>query len=126
MLFRTLCFEYKIVSVEYFLDRLELYEAKDIAKNLIYCDKDYKEFTRYQLYVAIQSNSKKKIDLKEVAKLPWDNKWLDHTEFKYDEKEQKKLNEAANNIADMLNNNKLQFEEANLMKNDKKSAPKID
>lgn len=103
-----------------------MYEAKDITKNLIYCDKDYKEFTRYQLYVAIQSNSKKKIDLKEVCKLPWDNRWIDHTEFKYDEKQKEEYDKKAESIADMLNSGNIKFEEANLMKNDKKSAPKID
>lgn len=83
---------------------------------MIYCDKDYKEYTRYQLYVAIQSNSKKKIDMHDVCKLPWDNRFLNKSEFKYDRKEEKISEEKASTFEDMLNNGTISFTNSDLMK----------
>lgn len=97
------------------MDRMQMYEARDIAKNVIYVDKNQRELDRYKLYVAIQSNSKNKIDLKDVIELPWDNKWINKTEFTYNEKEDEEYGNRANMFADMLNNGKLNFEEINLM-----------
>lgn len=92
-----------------------MYEAKDIAKNVLYVDKNDRELIRYQLYVAIQSNSKNKIDLKDVMSLPWDDNWLNKTEFEYDEKEDKQLNQQAQAFADMLNKGNMEFGKAKLM-----------
>lgn len=93
-----------------------MFEAREIAKNVLYVDKNQREIWRYQLYVAIQSNSKKKYKVEDVFSLPWDNKWLDKTEFKYNEEEEKKHNEMAQSMADLLNNGGINFESTDLMK----------
>lgn len=97
------------------MDHMTMYEAKDIAKNVLYVDKNQRELDRYKLFVAIQSNSKNKIDLKSIMELPWDNAFLNKTEFKYDEKEEEMLNDKAQAIEDMLNNGLISFEKTNLL-----------
>ena len=97
------------------MDKMQMYEARDIAKNVIYVDKNQRELDRYKLYVAIQSNSKNKIDLKDVFELPWDNKWLNKTEFTYNEKEDEEYQKKADAFADMLTNGTLKFEDTNIL-----------
>lgn len=121
-MFRTLCFEYRVVSVPYFLDEMTQYEARDIVKNIAYVDKNDRELARYQLYVAIQSNSKHQIELESVMKLPWDNPFLNKTEFNYNEQEKNKLDEKSSMIEKMLNEGTLNFKPTNLMES---KTPKI-
>lgn len=96
------------------MDRMQIYEAKDIVNHILYVDKNEREMDRYKLFVAIQSNSKRKIELTDVCKLPWDDRWLNKSAFEYNEKEDKEYGEKADNIADMLNSGKLNFESINL------------
>ena len=72
-LFRVICFEYRIVTVEYFMDVMQYSEVVDIIKNIRWLDKNEKEIDHYKLYVTVQANSKKKVKLEEVMKLPWDD-----------------------------------------------------
>ena len=92
------------------MDSLKLYEASDIVKNLEYVDRNDRELKRYQLYVAIQSNSKNKIALQDVLSLPWD-KMNDEPEEMNDEKidEMKAKGDA---MLALLNSGKLQKSEA--------------
>lgn len=101
-----------------------MYEARDIAKNVLYVDRNDRELMRYQLYVAIQSNSKKKYKPQEILELPWDDRWLDKTEFEYNEEDDKRTQEQADAIANLLNNGMIDFESTNLVK--EQSKPKID
>lgn len=114
-----------MISVEYFMDEMTMYEARDISKNVLYVDRNARELDRYKLYVAIQSNSKKKYKPQEILELPWDNRWLDKTEFEYSEEDDKRTQEQADSIADLLNNGMIDFDSTNLMK-ETQSKPKID
>lgn len=105
-----------MVSVEYFLDSLQLYEARDIAKNIVYVDRTSRELQRYQLYVSVQSHSKNKLTPKEILELPWDDNFLDQKEFTYSTEEEEKTVKMAQSFEDMLNAGALTFEETNLMK----------
>lgn len=98
------------------MDKMTLYEARDISKNILYVDRNQREIERYQLYVAIQSHSKNKLSLKEVLELPWDNNFLVQKEFTYSEEEEKRTTEQAKSFEDLLNNGSINFESANLMK----------
>lgn len=98
------------------MDKMTLYEARDISKNILYVDRNQREIERYQLYVAIQSHSKNKLSLKEVLELPWDNNFLDQKEFTYSEEDEKRTTEQAKSFEDLLNNGSINFESANLMK----------
>ena len=108
------------------MDYMTMYEARDIAKNVLYVDKNDRELTRYQLYVAVQSNSKRQFTPEEILSLPWDDKWLDQKEFTYNEEEEKRTQKAADAFADMLNNGMIDFQRADMMKNEQKSTKKID
>lgn len=83
---------------------------------MFYVDRNQREIDRYKLYVSIQSHSKNKLTLKDVLSLPWDNNFLDQSEFTYSEEDEKKTSEMGNMFADMLNSGKLNFESTNLMK----------
>lgn len=107
-LFRVLCFEHRVVSVDYFLDKLTQWEAADIAQNIQFVDINQRELDRYKLYVLIQSNSKKKISINDVMSLPWDTKPKE-----YDEEEDKKLDEYDNSILEMLNSGRLILDKRN-------------
>lgn len=76
-MFRVLCFEYKIVSVPYFMDELEEYEIKDILENLLYTDKNGWEQTRLNVYATAQTHSKKKIAPTDVLEFPWEKENVD-------------------------------------------------
>lgn len=99
------------------------YEVAECLCNLDYTDKIYKTMERYQLYVMVQANSKRKVQLKDIMELPWDNAFLDKTEFEYDEKVEESLNKQANTLANMMSEGKLKFTDSgNLMK----ETPKIE
>ena len=105
-MFRTLCFEYRLIDIKYFLDELQQWEAAELIQNIEYVDRNERELIRYQLYAAIQPNIKKRISLKDVFSLPWDKKHHDE----YDEEMDKRLEEEAKSFADLLNSGKIKIE----------------
>lgn len=109
VLFRTICIEYKLASIEYFLDYMEEYEAMDCISMLEYADRTTKELTRYQLLVSINSMSKRKWEPSEIMKLPWDDRWHDKIENGYKEDEAKYLEEQSSDMEDMLNSGMFGF-----------------
>lgn len=110
-----LCFEYRIVTVEYFLDKMPEYEAFECIKYLDFVDKVDREMERYQIWVAIQTNSKKQLSMKDILSLPWDNDFINETEFTYNEEEEAKLNENAKEWENILTNNRVKFESTNML-----------
>ena len=50
-MFQVLVIEYKLVSVEYFMDKLQDWEVYDIYNMLQYADSPQWEQTRYLMYV---------------------------------------------------------------------------
>lgn len=115
VLFRTICIEYKLASIQYFLDEMPEYEALECIGMLEYTDRTKKELTRYQLLVSINSMSKQKFEPSEIMKLPWDEKYHDKLENAYNEQEEKYLDNESSSIEDMLNSGKFVFEESRLM-----------
>ena len=115
-MFRTICIEFKLASVPYFLDEMREYEASSIIKYLEFADRTNKELVRYQLLVAINSVSKHKVEVKDIMKLPWDDKYLDKLENAYNEDEAKYLETQSEEYENILNNKLYQFEEVDMMK----------
>lgn len=76
--FRLLCFEYKVISSEYFRDRLLLTEFFDILDNIQFCDRSLWEAQRINSFITCQVNSRKKLKLQDIYKLPFDE--TDETE----------------------------------------------
>lgn len=83
-LLKVFCFQYKIVSVQYFLDELQPYEINTYIENIKYLDTNNWEQTRLLMYVIAQVNSKKQLDVKDILKFAWDNTKLE-TEIKTDD-----------------------------------------
>lgn len=88
-----MCFDYKVVSVEYFLDRLEGWETNDIIANIKYTDRVTKELSRYAIYAIAQTGSTKKLSIEDdIMKLPWDDEFKNKG-TKVSDEEAKKMQE---------------------------------
>lgn len=83
--FRLLCFEYKVINSEYFHDRLLLTEFFDILDNIQYCDRSLWEALRINSFLAVQMNSKKKLNLTDIYRLPFDEDDADKAQLMKDD-----------------------------------------
>ena len=92
--FRLLCFEYKVISSEYFHDRLLLTELFDILDNIQYCDRSLWEALRINSFLAVQMNSKKKLKLTDIYRLPFDENETDEQLSKDDFEQMQKQSKA--------------------------------
>lgn len=73
-----ICFDYRICTIGYFLDEMSLSEVNMIIQNVRWLDRNDKEMDRYKLFVSVQANSKKKVDIEELLPLPWDEEMKNH------------------------------------------------
>lgn len=90
------------------MDELRQWEATEILRNLEYVDKTERDLMRAQLYVAAQSNSKKKLDpAKDVYPLPWDKRESE----KFNEQKDQALTKESKRMEDLLNNGLLNKED---------------
>ena len=71
-LFKLLCFQYKVVSVEYFMDSLQEYEIEPIVQNIPFIEKGDWERTRFLAYCNIQKSSSKRISPQDLIAFPWE------------------------------------------------------
>lgn len=72
-LFRLLCFEYKVVSVEHFLDEMDRDECIWILKNLAYTDRNLWEATRMKVFSTASMFSKQRVKMTDIIKFPWED-----------------------------------------------------
>ena len=94
-------FDYRICSIDYFMDEMQEYEINTIIQNIPYLDRNEKELDRYKLYVSVQANSKKKIKLEEIMSLPWDKEGK-NTGTTISEEEQQQLRARAAELSNMI------------------------
>ena len=71
-MFRLFCFEFKVTSIEYFMDTLQEYEVQDIISNLEYYERPEWERTRFQTYCNIQKSSSKRLSPQDLITFPWE------------------------------------------------------
>lgn len=69
---KLLCFEFRVVSVEYFLDVMQEYEVKAYLEYIPYLDRNSWEQCRYEIYSKVQMNSSKQINAQDLIRFPWD------------------------------------------------------
>lgn len=86
--FRLICFEYKVCSVPYFLDEMLLSELSDILDNIQYADRSLWESNRINSFITCQVNSKKKLKLTDIYRLPFDEDDADKEQLSKDDFEQ--------------------------------------
>lgn len=83
------------------MDEMQEWEAQSIITNLRYVDRNDREMRRMELFVNIQSNSKNKLKMEDILKLPWDDE-NKNTGTKITEEQQKELRERAAKIANHI------------------------
>lgn len=83
-MFRLLVFEFRIVSLDYFLSNMTMYELYNTIENLNFVDRNERELLRYSICATYNSNPflKKRVKLEDVMELPWDKKTLDVNAWK--------------------------------------------
>ena len=77
---KVLVVQYKLVSLEYFMDKLEPYELYSLYDMLDYTDANMKEMSRLIMYIDAQCHSAKKLKPQDIFSLPWDKDTGDETE----------------------------------------------
>ncbi len=74
-LYRLLVVQYRMVSHDYFMHTMELWEAGLTISNLQYADTNSWEQTRALMTMLANMFSKKKLSAEEIMKLPWDHRY---------------------------------------------------
>lgn len=96
------------------MDEMQQYELNSIIQNIPYLDRNEKEINRYKLFVSVQSNSKKKINIEELLPLVWD-KENKNTGTKISEEEAQRLRDRAKQLENRIQNMKFETVEMNEM-----------
>lgn len=119
-MFRVLCFEHRIVTIEYFMDEMELYEVNTIIKDLKYIDRTSRELSRYEIYAIAQSNSSKKLKMTDILQLPWDEEGK-NTGTAVTEEQAKEMRDRMKRLEKQIQNTQLvEIGNGELMKNTRK------
>lgn len=71
-LFNLFCFQFRIVSVEYFMDVMPIWEINDIIDNIPYLDRNLWEASRVNAWVGINTMSREKVSMSDVMSFRWE------------------------------------------------------
>ena len=71
--------QFKLVSLEYFMDELQSWEVNELLECLKYANQASWEQTRWLMYVVAQVNSRKQLKLQDILHFPWDDEKMDTT-----------------------------------------------
>lgn len=71
-MFKLVCVQSNIVSVEYFMDKMKPYELQLICESLHLRTKENWEQSRLVAYLIAQTNSKKRLKPTDILKFPWE------------------------------------------------------
>lgn len=70
---QLIVFQYKLCSYEYIMNDMQMYELDYLLSSINYSYREEYEIMRFQSYVTAQTQSTKKIDMKDIVKFSWDN-----------------------------------------------------
>lgn len=70
--FNVLCFQFRIISVPYFMDECTMWELNDIVENIPYLDRNIWESQRLNAFITAQVNTKKKLSMKDICEFKWE------------------------------------------------------
>lgn len=65
--------QYRIVTVEYFLEKMQPWEVDAIMENANFIDSPEWDRTRLEMYSNMSIWSKKKLKITDILSFPWDN-----------------------------------------------------
>jgi len=100
-LLKTLVFEFRIVSFEYFMEEMSIPQAYICIDNLQWTDFNFRTIMRYQIWSLYNSNGfgKNRNEIEDIMELPWDKEKKKHAIASDEElKQQKALMEQANEM----------------------------
>lgn len=83
------------------MSELQEYEVELFYDSLKYANRPEWEQTRLLMYILAQVNSKKKLEITDLMKFPWDDNY-EETSREYNEEEHKRLREKALMMEKML------------------------
>lgn len=72
---------------EYVLDKMDMVEARVAIKYSYYAHKDEWESQRLVAFLIAQTNSRKKLKLEDIIKLPWDANQNEIKEYSLEERQ---------------------------------------
>lgn len=90
--------EYKLCGIDYFLDKMQLYELDILLNSLQLTYKQDWERTRFNSYIIAQCNSKKKIKPTDIIKFGWDAETKHNTTKSVSNEDVERLKNKMNNI----------------------------
>lgn len=71
-LFNLLCFQYKVVTVEYFLDSATMWEIENILECIPYCDRNLWETQRLGTYINAKAHFKGIKSIQDICQFKWE------------------------------------------------------
>lgn len=94
--------EYHLSSPEYFLDRMESWEASELLSLLPFSYRPEWEQVRHLSHASLQPHYKKKIKPSELLQFAWDDDDKGKEEVTVSKEEKERLNEKSKQIAKIL------------------------
>lgn len=76
-----LVYQFRLCSIQYFMDEMQTWEINDMIENIPYTDRALWETARVNAYVVAQVNSRKKLTQQDILKF----KWEDMSNFMHEE-----------------------------------------
>lgn len=101
--FRVLVVQYKLVTIDYFMDKMEDWEMIELFNSLQYADSNSWEQTRFISYLIAQTNSKKKLNIYDIMKFPWEETQNSHN-IEISNNDVSRLKSMANNYIKYIQN----------------------
>ena len=68
-----LVYQFRLCSIQYFMDEMQTWEINDMIENIPYTDRALWETARVNAYVVAQVNSKKKLTQQDILKFKWED-----------------------------------------------------
>lgn len=97
-LFNVLVFQFRVVSVEYFMDTMTEWEINDIIENLPNLDRNMWEACRLSTWVTMRVNSTEDIAIQDVLRFKWDDASVESKEIEISNEDIARLREKAKQI----------------------------
>lgn len=96
--------EYRVVSLDYYLDKMRDYELNLILSNINYIDRASWEQTRLLGYINAQTQSTKRLDFSDICTFPWERETQETETEEETEEQLQALRTRARQLEQHINN----------------------
>lgn len=73
-LFQVLVYQFRVLTVEYFMDQCTEWELNDLIDNIPFLDRNQWEIGRLQAWITAQTSSTKKLSFQDICTFKWEQK----------------------------------------------------